>query len=1415
MTSLNLGRGPHDWEIDQLGESTVDRIKNVADDISAYNKVRNVENVDRERLYDHSIYIHTMGAQMMQIQRSVSNAKKQNIDPVSESTKKIPRIPRKRITVAETEKNSKMIAMDLEWDTSSWSQEEIESGCDTLIAIFMKSEITDAYEEQALKMLEKLLMRHKSAVGFMRKNIESLVGKAVSRRVTGSECGGILQLLHVLNGCTSRFSKELSTFNTVCRIFEMLLVESRVAAVLIQHTFRVHIARSKPRASGAYDDDFGSKKEVERQIRRTENARSTELRNRWRSMHAQQSQSTRLSLYGLRGAVQVGTRHMKLCLSIVGSLVSETAGDTATGNREDVVRSGGLSLLASLAYATAGAFAKDAMRIIANTAKAPESLVRMVRSGCVESIFEYLRFMRRTVTDSTVADLQDPILAVTRLGETAAGLCRARGHYATLRRAEADTEEINYDNVLASLSPDFTISELRASLGHPELLKELVAVLIHSKHFRTLSNTLTCLFTLACSECYTSVLTEILAMGSRGLVRTVDLLEEADETVCKPAMYLLLQLCTKADGRNGFLTARLPDLMAELTHSTTLYEKASYQRAILVLTSMCKLTDWNAYDPAEMHTLFAKKTAVLSTVYMDLLATIKLPPVVPGVPFEFYNLQVRSTDKASGVRLSKAVEKTGPKEICEFFVKPVTEGHYSALPYELATSGCIILEAIVMDPASAKFIVSIASVRYLGQSTYVSFLELCERSLAEAYTTVMLHAVSSSLKALRSMCNTAVKHPEHVAAVKQGVLESHAVSAANFFAMTLATIHPSLSRYPDLKLLQERVAMAALGFLDSYAALNLASNDVDSLRSMGKIVGPDMAMLTSCLKTVHGVSERRTHILDKTCLLLFKLIAPTVLVPAALKQWKLASALQVHLPPPSSHKASSETSTELTTLPSSFIEVFANIGATEQGKAICFSEGFLRRALEKTVLLMRLFYSFSPNTRTTLASSLLDRTGTIKSQLSARATEFSTTKFHQADSSSLKSVLDDLCPCFKAIGNCANFTSPKLGNANDLIFQTEYQIIASITAVLQTLGLAKSETIRVQSLHTLSLLSKDVTNAYDEFTSNTVIDVLQSELDTDYSELTEVMARDLIVCVHNISSSLKDTLLAHRMLQGLKDSVYRVVRLFPDLSDLVQNALWSISSHSPTAYKKGLPQPAPAADFAELLRVSVAEERETNRAFGTDDVDYQLHRPGTHAHCGVTTCGSLRLSESVHLHTHGRLDSSASTDMLAGLVVSEGDCDVSKDSARDDTLKNELLKRKFVYGYAKNLAPKSAPSAEMVGPEVCSSTVKSASNSCSLPSLGTSTSGKDFYLAKAAGGGPRLEGKLSSNCGTGREGRSLKDKNRHAQTYGGKINDNRLASVSPVSSAKGGGAPAGLKTIDISDLPELFMTRPPPPRGTS
>ena len=877
MEEDHLGKPPAEWEIVNIGKTVIDRTAEISRDLKEFHSLRqSTIPSNSDSLYDHSKYIHELGSQILKVQKPKSDYTGNRADDLRRP--KLPtKIYRKRVTVDEVERNSKMIAMDLDWDTSTWTQEEIESGCETLITIFQKGDATEAYEDQALKMLDKLMQRHKSAVSFMRKNIETLLSKTISRRVNNGKSGGILPLLNILNICTSRFAKELSMSNSVGRLFEMLLLENRLAVTLIQHCYRVYRKRQCPRSVGKFDEGFGTSKEVERQVQRALNARSTELRERWRNMHSYKAKSSlrdnRMSngsndvprsvekLFCERGPIYLEGKYIRLVLRIIHDLVSDSAGEYATANREDAVAAHAPLLLSLFVHPSKGPYCDLSMRILRSLCKIPESMPSVLQTGCVAALLRYFKALepfcdsgaaRGSAPDkeAAVTSRQDILLSLRELAEHAAGFFRANGGYRFIRAAESSSEEINYKTLLAStINHRQVLVILKNTLVDKHVLIELVRVLVRSTHVQTVSNVLLCLFALSCSECYTAVLEEVLALGGKGLVRIVGLLEEDDVAVSMPALYVLLQLCTREDCRGGMRTAELPKMLKSIirTHvggANPNYGHPSYLRALLALTAMCRRGEWRAYDPVELPKTLNQKKNVINAVYFDLMTIVKSPPVTEDPPDLTVMLTMR-TDVEASAYLSKIANEVGSAEFCEFLARSDDPRHFHSLPWVTAASGCAVIEAIVCSPSAALQVLSVGTVSYLGQCIYFSFLELCEQSLSEDRTTQMLFALISAGNALSKLCEASSATASALTKVKTGVNQTHCIQAANFFAMTLATIHPALERYPALKRLQEDMGIVALGLLDAYCMMLLKHGDLDEIVRASSFIGKDAAEVRS------------------------------------------------------------------------------------------------------------------------------------------------------------------------------------------------------------------------------------------------------------------------------------------------------------------------------------------------------------------------------------------------------------------------------------------------------------------------------------------------------------------------------------------------------------------------------------------
>jgi len=226
----------------------------------------------------------------------------------------------------------------------------------------------------------------------------------------------------------------------------------------------------------------------------------------------------------------------------------------------------------------------------------------------------------------------------------------------------------------------------------------------------------------------------------------------------------------------------------------------------------------------------------------------------------------------------------------------------------------------------------------------------------------------------------------------------------------------------------------------------------------------------------------------------------------------------------------------------------------------------------------------------------------------------------------------------------------------------------------------------------------------------------------------------------------------------------------------------------------------------ELLKYAAAEEaaEEKNRkleearkskdeAAAAEEEGKEEHhhgRPGTYDYCGTSSCGSLRIPLTAESHgSYASSPSKPSTDShplhYLRMPMTEGGCDVSKESAREKGLKDELHRRKYLFGFAD----KETPHAE---------------NDRSTPTAKTATSLPDLITSKSF---------TSMNTNKNNEMTIFMNSNDNNNRINSKKNKSKLRGKKLdiiINNSEYSNCRPPVVSIDVSEMPELKMTRPPP-----
>jgi hypothetical protein len=422
------------------------------------------------------------------------------------------------------------------------------------------------------------------------------------------------------------------------RAFEMMSLEGRLAAILIQHTYRSHRAarNATERKVNPITLTFGGDLEMRFLREAAVQARSKQLRLQWAGFHVKQSAHDRATPVGFRGPCHMPQHYVTLLLDLTLNLVGPEAKDKVQANREDLLASGASVTLACFASFPFGPFSQLSIRIMSHACKVAASMQPMLEAGCVLACVRYMGYLESmgrlkwitegrdnlaNINDMSNAAYQktqvpkrsffDCILIITRLAVHAAGCHRARDGYDTVVPPVGDVEEISYRKVLALTTVSFNAAMVRAVLGQKKTLVALGDVIMRCNHLYCMRSLLLCWYSIACGDAQGPVMFEMVFNAGRLMERVLSMIEEEDLTVATLALCTFLQLCTSEGARETMMCAYIPKHLGPYTkcHPPHFHRKP-YIRAILINCALLRQNEWRAYDPETAPGCFSRYVCV-------------------------------------------------------------------------------------------------------------------------------------------------------------------------------------------------------------------------------------------------------------------------------------------------------------------------------------------------------------------------------------------------------------------------------------------------------------------------------------------------------------------------------------------------------------------------------------------------------------------------------------------------------------------------------------------------------------------------------------------------------------------------------------------------------------------------------------
>jgi hypothetical protein len=283
------------------------------------------------------------------------------------------------------------------------------------------------------------------------------------------------------------------------------------------------------------------------------------------------------------------------------------------------------------------------------------------------------------------------------------------------------------------------------------------------------------------------------------------------------------------------------------------------------------------------------------------------------------------------------------------------------------------------------------------------------------------------------------------------------------------------------------------------------------------------------------------EILDEMCKLLDMLTIPKEGAHTAIHDWKIVDALRVHLPGPLSGVGRLGVRDILYVngigaLPASYFNVCTNLSQMDTFKITALNDGFLRRALEKVMLVSPLIKNDYSNNGVR-PQRMTDRENCISNSI------------HRID----------VRTCLRFITICANFQNENCGSVNDLIFSVEYAIIRVCREIVASERCPRNDPLLLAAAETIAVLSKDNLRLFKIFLDLEILELVlyQFQLLADGEMLSipdQLMASCIDILGNVVSGTWSDELAD--VVGCLREPLSRVGRIRPQLTVKVRRYMY-------------------------------------------------------------------------------------------------------------------------------------------------------------------------------------------------------------------------------------------------------------------
>ncbi len=1181
------------WERNNLGKSITHRLSKIGRDNFDYQAsfIRDGEEppdlgrTDAQKVKDY--YFQQTGREALEMQAVIEEEEKQV--KIMEKRANVGRaLIRRKVKVANMDNdNDDSLKIDKEWNTSSWTDEMITAGMDYLFYVFVdpKVQASQYLKDKAMTMIDKLIVRHFAAEKHLRFKIEAIISRAISRFVKNGRSLAQLDLLCILHVGKETYRSELAEFNFTGRVMEMVSIECRLAAIIIQHRFRTWSGykRRKKRNVNPITLTFGSDMVMNSLRESSIDARTADLKGLWKNMHVRMTEEQILTPSGFRGPCHVHENYTLIILEIVLSLVCTEAGDISQSNREDFCACNGSIMLASFISYPKAPYSPLSLKVASHVSKVAESVQPMLEAGIIYAMLRYMRYLedtgklkwlsdgkdnlpnRRDMSEDAYFESQIPkkqffdcLLTATRLAVHAAGIFRARngGHYCIVPK-KLDVEEIDYREKATHLTGSYTGDMVRHTVGNKHFLRSMTRLMTTSKHLHCMRTMLNLYLSISCGDCHGSVLFEFVADASRLMNMVLNFIEEEDLTISTLSLCLFMQLCTIDDGRDTMLCSFLPQHLAPYTKKRKSYTRPSYVRGILINAALLRQHNWRSYDPERVPGIFSNTSYLRLAVYLDLMRTIKRPEHDIADGLTIADLTLYPVIPEANEDLSRAAEVTGAREICDFMTHPGENMYIEHLEWEEAVAGCEILEGLCTHRGTCENLFSEHTIYYLVRCLFISRWMFSGPPQSDRRLMMSFNCVRSAANALANICAAVKGSDVREDEILHGAARADMMDPVCFFVSNLGVLQPHLT--PALLALQRDAAKSVLGFLREYARVTIQRSlssltaddeevDIEVIRSLEPIGTTIIKVIKELKKVYEREEDLMVELLEKCCAVIEVISSYASGAKVVSAEWHSGKAFSEHLPPPLSGVGENGIYEEnykkgLMKMSPNLIRCLSNLCQTESGRGDCLSDGFLRRALDKFSILFP------------VVEDLL-----LKWQDSVDNYVKPIDVFAKAEtpqqSKDLIYKVRECTSCLVLVGMCTNYTSYMYGAANDLILLAHYQLIERCVTLLRRTGKTVWSAYMEAALKCVVTLSEDNVRLVEVVENQDLVGLFKQVL-MSIGDVPESAIKLAVTGLKVAGASLRTEYLA-LALPKCREPLQRVTRFHPALLDLVRDASWSV-----------------------------------------------------------------------------------------------------------------------------------------------------------------------------------------------------------------------------------------------------------------